>query len=146
MYESRAPGSRISIKTKLWFSIVKVLSGWNKPKLYSFQGALPKLPLPSVNDTMQRVIYFLIYFIYKPLSLIQILCDNVIDNHPNLVFLFLQIYSTVFFSIAPQKWISVSNQGKWNKEKYVYYGYHALFTKIQKTTIIFKIHINYLKS
>ncbi|KAI5641402.1 choline/Carnitine o-acyltransferase domain-containing protein [Phthorimaea operculella] len=35
-------------------SVVKVLSGWNKPKLYSFQGSLPRLPLPSVKDTMRR--------------------------------------------------------------------------------------------
>ncbi|CAG9781833.1 unnamed protein product [Diatraea saccharalis] len=54
MYESRAPGAKISLKTKLWASIVKVLSGWNKPKLYSFQGSLPRLPLPSVEDTMRR--------------------------------------------------------------------------------------------
>ncbi|XP_041987683.1 carnitine O-palmitoyltransferase 1, liver isoform [Aricia agestis] len=54
MYESRAPGSRISKKTLLWASVVRVLSGWNKPKLYSFQGSLPRLPLPSVKDTMRR--------------------------------------------------------------------------------------------
>lgn len=27
---------------------------WNSPSLYSFQSALPRLPLPSVADTMQR--------------------------------------------------------------------------------------------
>ncbi|XP_061706230.1 carnitine O-palmitoyltransferase 1, liver isoform [Cydia pomonella] len=54
MYESRVPGSKISLKTKLWASVVKVLSGWNKPRLYSFQGSLPRLPLPSVKDTMRR--------------------------------------------------------------------------------------------
>uniref|UniRef100_A0A2H1W6J1 carnitine O-palmitoyltransferase n=1 Tax=Spodoptera frugiperda TaxID=7108 RepID=A0A2H1W6J1_SPOFR len=54
MYESRAPGSKISVKTMLWISVVKVLSGWNKPKLYSFQGSLPRLPLPAVKDTMKR--------------------------------------------------------------------------------------------
>ncbi|XP_069365089.1 carnitine O-palmitoyltransferase 1, liver isoform [Maniola hyperantus] len=54
MYESRAPGSRISMKTMLWASVVKVLSGWNKPRLYSFQGSLPRLPLPAVSDTMRR--------------------------------------------------------------------------------------------
>ncbi|XP_028162157.1 carnitine O-palmitoyltransferase 1, liver isoform [Ostrinia nubilalis] len=54
MYESRAPGARISLKSKLWVSVVKVLSGWNKPKLYSFQGSLPRLPLPAVKDTMRR--------------------------------------------------------------------------------------------
>ncbi|XP_028032925.1 carnitine O-palmitoyltransferase 1, liver isoform [Bombyx mandarina] len=54
MYESRGPGAKISLKTKLWVSVVKVLSGWNKPKLYSFQGSLPRLPLPAVEDTMNR--------------------------------------------------------------------------------------------
>ncbi|KAG7313641.1 hypothetical protein JYU34_000799 [Plutella xylostella] len=54
MYESRVPGAKISLKTKLWVSVVKVLSGWNKPKLYSFQGSLPRLPLPKVKDTMRR--------------------------------------------------------------------------------------------
>ncbi|XP_049885922.1 carnitine O-palmitoyltransferase 1, liver isoform [Pectinophora gossypiella] len=54
MYESRAPGSKVSWKTMLWVSVVKVLSGWNKPKLYSFQGSLPRLPLPTVKDTMRR--------------------------------------------------------------------------------------------
>lgn len=55
MYESRGKGSKLTLKTKLWLVIVKVLSGWNKPKLYSFQGSLPKLPLPAVPDTTKRV-------------------------------------------------------------------------------------------
>ncbi|XP_077301169.1 carnitine O-palmitoyltransferase whd [Arctopsyche grandis] len=54
MYESRGPGTRVSLATKLWLGIVKVLSGWNTPRLYSFQGSLPRLPLPSVEDTMTR--------------------------------------------------------------------------------------------
>ncbi|XP_045458600.1 carnitine O-palmitoyltransferase 1, muscle isoform [Melitaea cinxia] len=54
MYESRGPGSKLSLKTMVWASVVKVLSGWNKPRLYSFQGSLPRLPLPSVSDTMRR--------------------------------------------------------------------------------------------
>lgn len=55
IYESRGPGTRISIATRLWLAIVKVLSGWNPPRLYSFQGSLPRLPLPKVEDTMKRV-------------------------------------------------------------------------------------------
>lgn len=55
MYESRGPGSKLSLKTMVWASVVKVLSGWNKPRLYSFQGSLPRLPLPAVRDTMRRV-------------------------------------------------------------------------------------------
>lgn len=54
MYESRAPGSTISLSTKCWAVVVKILSGWNKPRLYSFQGSLPRLPLPSLQNTIQR--------------------------------------------------------------------------------------------
>lgn len=54
MYEKRAPGSRISLATRLWALLVKLLATWNKPGLYSFQGSLPRLPLPSVKDTMSR--------------------------------------------------------------------------------------------
>lgn len=55
MYESRGKGSTISKQTKLWAAATKVLSSWNTPGLYSFQGSLPRLPLPSVNETTQRV-------------------------------------------------------------------------------------------
>lgn len=55
MYESRGPGSKVSLKTKLWVAAVRIFSSWNKPGLYSFQGSLPRLPLPKLEDTMQRV-------------------------------------------------------------------------------------------
>lgn len=55
MYESRAKGAHISLHTKLWLVLVKLFSGWNTPRLYSYQGSLPRLPLPSVHDTMTRV-------------------------------------------------------------------------------------------
>ncbi|XP_049288808.1 carnitine O-palmitoyltransferase 1, liver isoform isoform X1 [Anopheles funestus] len=54
MYEKRAPGSRVSLETRMWGLFVKILATWNKPGLYSFQGSLPRLPLPSVQDTMTR--------------------------------------------------------------------------------------------
>lgn len=54
MYESRAPGSKISFLTKVWSVAVKILSSWNTPGLYSFQGSLPRLPVPSVHNTMKR--------------------------------------------------------------------------------------------
>ncbi|KAF7990168.1 hypothetical protein HCN44_009903 [Aphidius gifuensis] len=54
IYESRTKGSSASLKTKIWLCLVKLLSGWNKPMLYSYQGSLPRLPLPSVDDTMRR--------------------------------------------------------------------------------------------
>lgn len=71
MYETR--GKSISLKTKVWAVLVKrkikstnvvifavmnfcisVFVKWNTPSLYSFQGSLPHLPLPSVKDTMSR--------------------------------------------------------------------------------------------
>ncbi|KAI4470725.1 carnitine o-acyltransferase [Holotrichia oblita] len=52
MYESR--GKPISNKTKIWMTLVRILSSWNKPKLYSLQGSIPKLPLPSLKDTLTR--------------------------------------------------------------------------------------------
>ncbi|CAH1371842.1 unnamed protein product [Tenebrio molitor] len=54
MYESRGKGSKTSLPTKMWFICVRIFSGWNRPKLYSFQGSLPRLPLPSLHDTMTR--------------------------------------------------------------------------------------------
>ncbi|XP_063699683.1 carnitine O-palmitoyltransferase 1, liver isoform isoform X2 [Culicoides brevitarsis] len=54
MYEARGPGSKPSLKTKLWVVLVKIFLKWNKPSLYSFQGSLPRLPLPSVHDTLDR--------------------------------------------------------------------------------------------
>ncbi|KAF2879155.1 hypothetical protein ILUMI_27007 [Ignelater luminosus] len=54
MYEARGRGRSVSMPTKLWLVFVKIFSGWNTPRLYSFQGSLPRLPLPSLNDTMTR--------------------------------------------------------------------------------------------
>ncbi|XP_032813916.1 carnitine O-palmitoyltransferase 1, liver isoform-like [Petromyzon marinus] len=47
------PHGRISHATKLWILMVKIFSGRN-PQLYSFQSSLPRLPVPSVHDTMSR--------------------------------------------------------------------------------------------
>ncbi|XP_011339212.1 carnitine O-palmitoyltransferase 1, liver isoform isoform X2 [Ooceraea biroi] len=54
MYESRGKGRKPSSTTRFWLLLVKMFSGWHKPMLYSFQGSLPRLPLPSVADTMTR--------------------------------------------------------------------------------------------
>lgn len=55
MYESRG-SKKVSLQTKIWGLGVKLLSSKSKPLLYSYQGSLPKLPLPPVNETMKRVI------------------------------------------------------------------------------------------
>lgn len=54
MYESREKGRKVSTKTRVWAAATKVLSSWNKPGLYSFQGSLPRLPLPDVHETLTR--------------------------------------------------------------------------------------------
>lgn len=54
MYEERGKGRTISWKTKIWLLGVKIMSGASKPMLYSYQGSLPRLPLPSLEDTMKR--------------------------------------------------------------------------------------------
>ncbi|XP_017757993.1 PREDICTED: carnitine O-palmitoyltransferase 1, liver isoform isoform X2 [Eufriesea mexicana] len=54
IYESREKGSSATRVTKVWTTLVKLFFGWHKPMLYSFQGSLPRLPLPSVEDTMKR--------------------------------------------------------------------------------------------
>ena len=63
MYEQRGKGRVISVHTRIWLLFVKILSGGTRPLLYSFQGSLPRLPLPSLRDTMQRVscIFILLY-------------------------------------------------------------------------------------
>ncbi|KAF7697672.1 hypothetical protein HF521_004182 [Silurus meridionalis] len=43
----------ISTTTKLWVSLVKLLSS-RKPLLYSYQSSLPHLPVPSIRDTLHR--------------------------------------------------------------------------------------------
>ncbi|XP_066905403.1 carnitine O-palmitoyltransferase 1, muscle isoform isoform X2 [Halyomorpha halys] len=54
MYESRGPGKKPSLKTRAWLFCVKLVSGPSRPMLYSYQGSLPRLPLPSVKETMAR--------------------------------------------------------------------------------------------
>ncbi|GAB6018551.1 hypothetical protein CHUAL_000246 [Chamberlinius hualienensis] len=51
MYEPRGGGKPMSLKSKLWLLLVKILSA-RKPQLYSFQGSIPSLPVPSLDHTM----------------------------------------------------------------------------------------------
>ncbi|XP_066557225.1 carnitine O-palmitoyltransferase 1, liver isoform isoform X2 [Amia ocellicauda] len=44
---------KVSKTTRFWMLLVKLFSG-RKPMLYSFQTSLPRLPVPSVKDTMRR--------------------------------------------------------------------------------------------
>uniref|UniRef100_A0A672GBK8 Carnitine O-palmitoyltransferase 1, muscle isoform n=1 Tax=Salarias fasciatus TaxID=181472 RepID=A0A672GBK8_SALFA len=44
---------KMTTSTKMWLVLVKMFSG-RRPLLYSFQASLPRLPVPSVDDTIQR--------------------------------------------------------------------------------------------
>ncbi|RWS22607.1 carnitine O-palmitoyltransferase 1: liver isoform-like protein, partial [Leptotrombidium deliense] len=52
MYEARS-ATGMSLKSKIWVFLVRSLTK-QKPLLYSYQASLPRLPLPSVNDTVTR--------------------------------------------------------------------------------------------
>ncbi|CAD6196680.1 unnamed protein product [Caenorhabditis auriculariae] len=51
MYES--PGKPVSTSTKIWLGILHFISR-AQPMLHSFQGALPHLPLPKLDDTVRK--------------------------------------------------------------------------------------------
>ncbi|KAI6196786.1 Acyltransferase ChoActase COT CPT domain containing protein [Aphelenchoides besseyi] len=51
MYES--VGQKISRQTQLWFQLLHLISRFG-PMLHSFQGALPHLPLPSLDSTLAK--------------------------------------------------------------------------------------------
>ncbi|XP_077357890.1 carnitine O-palmitoyltransferase 1, liver isoform isoform X1 [Festucalex cinctus] len=44
---------KMSTTTKVWVALVRIFSG-RKPLLYSYQGSLPKLPVPAIKDTLKR--------------------------------------------------------------------------------------------
>ena len=52
LFETRGKG--VSLTTRVWGVLVKLLLKWNSPALYSFQGSLPRLPVPSVKETVDR--------------------------------------------------------------------------------------------
>ncbi|KAM9481838.1 carnitine O-palmitoyltransferase 1, muscle isoform 1-T2 [Clarias gariepinus] len=47
------PHGKMSMTTKVWISLLKMFSS-RRPLLYSFQGSLPRLPVPSIDDTIHR--------------------------------------------------------------------------------------------
>ena len=54
MYESRS-SKGYSLISKIWLVNLKILYKLSrKPQLYSYQSSLPRLPLPALNDTIER--------------------------------------------------------------------------------------------
>lgn len=52
MYQARNKNRTLGFK--LWALLTKMLTALCRPRLYSYQGLLPTLPLPSVDHTVQR--------------------------------------------------------------------------------------------
>lgn len=52
MYEPLHGSSKITL---IWCAIVRLISGY-QPSLYSCQRSLPRMPVPSINDTIQRLL------------------------------------------------------------------------------------------
>ncbi|GIY62593.1 carnitine O-palmitoyltransferase 1, muscle isoform, partial [Caerostris extrusa] len=55
MYEGRL--KKTSLKTYIWAAFVRTLTAKRLPMLYSYQSSLPRLPLPSLEDTMTRYLH-----------------------------------------------------------------------------------------
>ncbi|XP_023225083.1 carnitine O-palmitoyltransferase 1, liver isoform-like [Centruroides sculpturatus] len=53
IYDSNV-GNKVSLKTKIWAMVVKLLEGNNTPLLYSLQSSMPRQPVPSLEDTIKR--------------------------------------------------------------------------------------------
>ena len=53
MYRSNNSGAKV--KTLGWCAAVRVISGLAQPTLYSCQLSLPRMPVPSVKETMNRL-------------------------------------------------------------------------------------------
>lgn len=147
MYEARGAGSKVSLQTKLWATIVRLMKQWNKPMLYSYQGSLPRLPLPSVHDTLQRYLRSV-----RPLQ------DD--DNYERLVRLAAEFESGIAIKLQRYLWLkswwSTNYVSDW-WEEYVYlrgrsalmvnsnfYGIDAILqqpTQIQAARAASVIHI-----
>ena len=52
MYETRSC-KKPSIITTLWYPLIRLFMR-KKPQLYSYQSSLPRLPVPSIHDTVRR--------------------------------------------------------------------------------------------
>ncbi|KAG8179872.1 hypothetical protein JTE90_007052 [Oedothorax gibbosus] len=56
LFEGRG-ANKTSLKTYIWAGFVRTLTAKRRPMLYSFQSSLPRLPLPSLEDTMERYLH-----------------------------------------------------------------------------------------
>lgn len=49
------PHGRRSLTTKVWGGVLRGVTMFTRPGLYSYQSSLPRLPVPALKDTCKRV-------------------------------------------------------------------------------------------
>ena len=54
MYEERGAGRKVSLSTRSWVVLMQPFVKLARPHLYSFQGALPSLPVPPLEETLVK--------------------------------------------------------------------------------------------
>lgn len=106
MYERR----NMSWRTKLWLVAIRLVTKVTTPTLYSYQGILPRLPLPSLRDTLARHLKTV-----RPL-----LSDAEFDNMVQLSAAFEQNEGRKFQRYVWFKWLLSSNYVSDWWERFVY--------------------------
>lgn len=74
LYEERGAGRQVSLTTRAWFLAMQPFFRLFQPQLYSFQGALPSLPVPSLHSTREKV------YVDSPQVLRNVLTMKFSDN------------------------------------------------------------------
>ena len=49
------PHGRQSFTTRVWGGMLRGLTLFTRPRLYTYQSSLPRLPVPALKDTCRRV-------------------------------------------------------------------------------------------
>ena len=81
LYEERGAGRQVSLPTRAWFLAMQPFFRFFQPELYSFQGALPTLPVPALSDTREKVRN----------------CTNLLLKNPSVI----DIYVSLVFEKCP---------------------------------------------
>ncbi|XP_043980469.1 carnitine O-palmitoyltransferase 1, muscle isoform isoform X2 [Gambusia affinis] len=100
---------KMRTSTKVWLSLVKMFSG-RRPLLYSFQAVLPRLPVPRVDDTIEKYLESVRPLLDdKQYKQMEILAHNFKENEASL----LQRY------LVLKSWLAPNYVSDW-WEEYIY--------------------------
>ena len=72
-----------SVSTVLWGILVKIVSGYS-PSLYSCQRSLPRMPVPTVNETLNKLLNSLSPLYDKNSEEWKKLCNDAKDFEKNM--------------------------------------------------------------